>query len=123
MSQRKQNLFDPEQARREYEDALTRARGYIDSAANALNANDSATASGYIFAAAEMLGLALGHLQYIDKIGHQEYGRYRGLRDRLDTLSADLRGRLFDPGAELRFNPSPSIQGAKSRLTGMRRRR
>lgn len=118
---RKKN-FDPELARREYEEALERTNAYIESAKRSLEDRDSATASGYIFAAAEMLGLALGHLQYMEQVGPEVFGRYRGLRDQLDGLQASLRRRLFDPGAELRFNPKSS-QARKARLAGLRRRR
>lgn len=113
---RKKNLFDPDAAKRDYEDALTKAKRYLDSAAANFERNETSTASGYLIAAAEMLGLALGHLQYLEHVGREELGRYRGQRDRLEAMQATLRSKLFDPTSELRFNPTTKARRLKRSL-------
>lgn len=125
MSGRKKNLVDVGQAEREYEDALSKAKRYLDATQRSLEGRDTHTAVGYLTASAEMLGLALGHLQYLEHVGRSELGRYRGLRDRMEGLQSNLRARVFDPASELRFNPRGSpppgtANRTKNRL--MRRR-
>lgn len=123
---RTKNLVDVGQAEREYEDALNKAKRYLDAVQHSLEGRDTQTAVGYLTASAEMLGLALGHLQYLEHVGRSELGRYRGLRDRMEGLQSALRARLFDPASELRFNPGKGAQRpgpgnhAKTRL--LRRR-
>ncbi len=101
----KRNLTDPHAARREFQDAIAKAKAYLDQAERSLNAHDQSTASGYLIGAAENLGLALGHLHYMEGVDPQTLGRYRGQRDRLEAMQRTFRARLIDPEAELRFNP------------------
>lgn len=106
---------DP-QAAREFSDALTKARSFLNGAETAIGSHDSLAASDYLLGGAEALGMALGHIHYIDQVSPETLGQYRGQRDRLEAMKRTFRARLLDPAAELRFNPDKRQRQLKRNL-------